>query len=64
MHNHDAKYPARQGFEPGTSMLQVSVDTNEPSGQVIRPWNWAGGRNIAILTSRSRIELPERLYKL
>ena len=32
MHNHDDKYPARPGFEPGTSSLQAPVDTNEPSG--------------------------------
>ena len=32
MHNHDDKYPARPGFEPGTSRLQALVDTNEPSG--------------------------------
>ena len=32
MHNHDDKYPARPGFEPGTSRLQAPVDTNEPSG--------------------------------
>ena len=34
MHNHDDKYPARPGFEPVTSRLQVPVDTNEPSGPV------------------------------
>ena len=32
MHNHDDKYPARLGFEPGISRLQAPVDTNEPSG--------------------------------
>ena len=32
MHNHDDKYPARPGFEPGTSRLQAPVDKNEPSG--------------------------------
>ena len=32
MHNHDDKYLARPGFEPGTSRLQAPVDTNEPSG--------------------------------
>ena len=32
MHNNDDKYPARPGFEPGTSSLQTTVDTNEPSG--------------------------------
>ena len=32
MHNYDDKYPARPGFEPGTSRLQAPVDTNEPSG--------------------------------
>ena len=36
MHNHDDKYPARPGFEPGTSRLQAPVDTNEPSWG--RPW--------------------------
>ena len=35
MHNHDDKYPARQGFEPGTSRLQALVDTDEPSGPAI-----------------------------
>ena len=32
MHNHDDKYPARPGFEPGTYRLQAPVDTNEPLG--------------------------------
>ena len=32
MHNHDDKYPARPGFEPGTSRLQAPVDRNEPYG--------------------------------
>ena len=32
IHNHDDKYPARPGFEPGTSRLQTPVDRNEPSG--------------------------------
>ena len=32
MHNHDDKYPARPGFEPGTSRLQAPVDTDQPSG--------------------------------
>ena len=37
MHNHDDKYPARPGFEPGTSrLLQAPVDTKEPSGPAIR----------------------------
>ena len=35
MHNHDEKYPARPGFEPGTSMLQAPVDTYESSGPVV-----------------------------
>ena len=26
------KYPARYGFEPGTSRWHASIDTNEPSG--------------------------------
>ena len=26
MHSHDDKYPARPGFEPGTSRLQAPVD--------------------------------------
>ena len=34
MHNHDDKYPAPPGFEPGTSRLQDPVDTNESSGPV------------------------------
>ena len=29
MRNHNDKYPARPGFEPGT--LQAPVDTKEPS---------------------------------
>ena len=33
MHNHDDKYPARPGFEPGISRLQAPVDTNEASGR-------------------------------
>ena len=32
MHNHDDKYPARPGFELGTSRLQAPAETNEPSG--------------------------------
>ena len=32
MNNHDDKYLARAGFEPGTPRLQAPVDTNEPSG--------------------------------
>ena len=36
MHNHDDKYPARPGFEPGTSRLRAPVDTNEPSGPASR----------------------------
>ena len=31
-HNHDDKYPARPGFETGTSRLPAPGDTNEPSG--------------------------------
>ena len=31
MHNHDDKYPARPGFEPGTFRLQAPVDTNVPA---------------------------------
>ena len=36
MHNHDDKYPARLGFEPGTSRLQALVYMNEPSGPAVR----------------------------
>ena len=36
MHNHDDKYSARPGFEPGTSRLEAPVDTNESSG----PSDW------------------------
>ena len=32
MHNHDDKYPARPGFEPGTFRLQAQIDTIEPWG--------------------------------
>ena len=32
MHNHDDKYAAWQGREPGTPRLQAPVDTNEPPG--------------------------------
>ena len=32
VHNHDAKYASRPGFEPDTPRLQAPVDTNEPSG--------------------------------
>ena len=32
MHNHDHKYLASPGFEPGTSRLQAPVDTNEALG--------------------------------
>ena len=28
MHNHDDKYPSRPEFEPGTSRLEASVNTN------------------------------------
>ena len=38
MHNHDDKYPARPGFEPGTSRLQAPVDTNEPSWPAVYCW--------------------------
>ena len=30
MHDHDDKYPARPGCEPGTSRLQAPVATNDP----------------------------------
>ena len=33
MHNYDNKYPARPGFELGTSRLQAPVDKNKPSGE-------------------------------
>ena len=36
MHNHDDRYPARPGFEPGTSRLQATVDTNEPPRPAIK----------------------------
>ena len=38
MHNHDDKYmyPTRPGFEPGTSRLQASLDTNESSGLALK----------------------------
>ena len=32
MHNHNDKYPAKLGFELGTSRFQAPVDTSEPSG--------------------------------
>ena len=32
MQNHDDKYPARPGLEPGTSSKPRAVDTNKPSG--------------------------------
>ena len=35
MHNYYDKYPARSGLEPGTSRLQVPVDTNKLSGLAI-----------------------------
>ena len=35
MHNHDDKYSARPRFEPGTSMLQAPVDTNEPLRPIV-----------------------------
>ena len=35
MHNDDDKYPARPGFESGTSRLQAPVDTNEPLGPAV-----------------------------
>ena len=44
MHNHNDKYPARPGFEPGPSRLQAPVDMNKPSGpaksqlQSFLPW--------------------------
>ena len=40
MHNHDDKYPARPGFEPGTSRLQAPVNTNEPPGSAISPLDY------------------------
>ena len=39
MHNHDDKYPARPGFESGTSRLQAQVDTNELSGPAKKEYN-------------------------
>ena len=33
IHNHSDEYPARSGFQPGTSRLQAYDDTNELSGQ-------------------------------
>ena len=47
MHNHVDKYPARPGFEPGTSRLQAPVDTNEPSG----PARWPLEKGIPKLCS-------------
>ena len=41
MHIHDDKYPARPGFESGTSTLQAPVDTNEPSGPALLWWSWS-----------------------
>ena len=38
MHNHNDKYPAQPGFEPGTSRLPAPVDTNEPSGPGTPTW--------------------------
>ena len=35
MHNHNDKYLAQPGFEPGAFRLQAPVDTNEPSGPAI-----------------------------
>ena len=48
MHNHDYKYPARPGFEPGTFRLQAPVDTNEPSepGKVVDNLNGITQRSI------------------
>ena len=40
MHNLDKKYPARPGFEPGTSRLQASVDKNEPLGPAMQLEYW------------------------
>ena len=46
MHNHENKYPARWGFEPGTSRLQALVDTNEPSGSAFRlRMSWSDKEN-------------------
>ena len=39
MHNHDDKYPARPGFEPGTSRLQAPVNKNEPYGPASKTRN-------------------------
>ena len=40
MHNHNNKYPAELGLEPGTSRLQTPVDTNEPSGPATYCCSW------------------------
>ena len=43
VHNHDDKYPARPGFEPGTSRLHAPVDTNEssgPAGSDVKQWSF------------------------
>ena len=37
IHNHDEKYAARPGCEPGSSRSQAPVDTNAPSGPAFRP---------------------------
>ena len=66
MHNYDDKYPARPGFEPGTSRLRAPVDTNESSvpvhrhsrGQVRR-----GQSGVPDTIARLVLELPALCYQ-
>ena len=58
MHNHDNKYPARPGFEPGTSRLQAPVDTNEP----VYPANTTHLRNMYTMLDQRRSLLRMSRY--
>ena len=59
MHNHDDKYPARPGFEPDTSRLQASVDTNESSGADHNVRNTIKKQHSNISFIRNAILLPQ-----
>ena len=60
MHSHDDKYPARLGFEPGTSRLQAPVDKNEP----VYPVNTKHLYNICTIMDQRRSLLLWAYIKL
>ena len=63
MHNHDDKYPARPGFEPGTPRLQAPVDTNEPSGPAVRG-NTQSGMSRQVKSSKIYLSVTHNSFIL